>query len=242
MSIKALVANSIRGASRHLGRLSGATQRQVAEALFSTNPFSRGFGCNRGIPVDRYYMERFLHAAGPVIRGRVLEIAEDTYTRRFGGDAVDRAEVLHAVEGNPQATIVGDLVTGQNIPVNAFDAVICTQTVHCLPDPGQAIASLSRILKPGGTALVTMPGISQISRYDMDRWGDYWRFTDKSARMLFEQHFSPEDVEISVQGNVFAAVCLLHGLALEDVEPPLLDVNDPDYQVLICVSARRGRS
>jgi hypothetical protein len=32
-------------------------------------------------------------------------------------------------------------------------------------------------LKPGGVLLATVSGISQISRYDMYRWGDYWRFT-----------------------------------------------------------------
>jgi len=30
--------------------------------------------------------------------------------------------VLHAVAGNPNATLVGDLQTGQGVPSEAFDA------------------------------------------------------------------------------------------------------------------------
>ena len=64
-----------------------------------------------------------------------------------------------------------------------------TQTLLVIFDFRAAIANCYRALKPGGVLLATFPGISQISRYDMDRWGDYWRFTDLSARRLFEEVF-----------------------------------------------------
>ena len=35
---------------------------------------------------------------------------------------------------------------------------------------------IADIAEPGGSLLLTVPGISQIARYD-DHWGDYWRFT-----------------------------------------------------------------
>ena len=49
--------------------------------------------------------------------------------------------------------------------------------------------------------LATVPGISQISRYDMDRWGDFWRFTTLSMRRLFEQSFAPADVAVTSRGK-----------------------------------------
>jgi len=88
----------------------------------------------------------------------VLEIGEVTYTRRFGGDRVTKSDVLHVVEGNPEATIVGDLTNADNIPSEAFDCVILTQTLHLLYDVKTALANLYRILKPGGILLVTVPG------------------------------------------------------------------------------------
>jgi hypothetical protein len=48
--------------------------------LRRVTPFSRRFGSDRGFPVDRYYIERFLVAHAHDVRGRVLEIKDDYYT------------------------------------------------------------------------------------------------------------------------------------------------------------------
>jgi hypothetical protein len=85
--------------------------------------------------------------------------------------------------------------------------------------------------------LVTVPGISQIVRYDMDRWGDYWRFTTLSARRLFEAAFPSGDVAVEAHGNVLVATAFLHGLTTRDLRPDELDYRDPDYEVLITVRA-----
>jgi hypothetical protein len=71
-------------------------------------PISRHFGYERGMPIDRYYIEQFLAEHAGDIRGRVLEIGDDSYTRQFGGDQVTVRDVLHVTEGNPLATFVGD--------------------------------------------------------------------------------------------------------------------------------------
>src|SRR6185503_1474005 len=49
-------------------------------------PVSRTFGYDRGLPVDRYYIESFLERNRRDIDGRTLEIGDDEYTRRFGGE------------------------------------------------------------------------------------------------------------------------------------------------------------
>lgn len=93
------------------------------------------------------------------------------------------------------------------------------------------------MLKPGGVLPVTLSGISQSSRYDMDRWGDYWRFTILSARRLFEEVFPPASVIVETHGNVLAAVAFLHGLAADELKREELDCHDPDYEVSITVRA-----
>ena len=204
-------------------------------------PISRRWGKDRGgAPIDRYYIERFLAAHAADIRGRVLEVGDDTYTRRFGADAVERRDVLHAQPGNPQATIVADLARGgDELPAAVFDCVILTQVLSVISDPGAAVRTVHRILRPGGVVLATVPGISQVSRWDMERWGDYWRFTTLSARRLFEAGFPPELVSVAPHGNVLASIAFLHGLAAQDLRPDELDHNDPDYQLLITVRAVR---
>ena len=200
-------------------------------------PLSRRFGYDRGLPVDRYYIERFLAAHAGDIRGRVLEIKDDDYTRRFGGERVDHSDVLHVVPGNPRATIVADLTDAHGVPSNRFDCIILTQVLPFIRDPQAAVRTLHRILAPGGCILATVPGISQIDRHEMDRWGDYWRFTSLSARMLFESVFSPEHVSIEVHGNVLAAAALLYGLASRELSDTELDFRDPDYEVVIAIRA-----
>ena len=200
-------------------------------------PVSRVFGFDRGLCIDRYYIENFLARHADDIRGRVLEIGDDAYTRRFGEERVTRSDVLHVAEGNPKATIVADLTCADHIPTDAFNCIIFTQTLLFIYDVRTALRHLHRILKPGGVLLATFPGISQISRYDMERWGDYWRFTDASARRLFSDVFGPENVTVETCGNVLVACAFLHGLAAQELNPEELDYHDPDYQVLITVRA-----
>src|SRR3954471_10412782 len=68
-------------------------------------PVSTQFGLDRGRPVDRFYIERFLEQNKELIRGRVLEVQERTYIDWFGS-GVKQADVLHAGPGNPEATLV----------------------------------------------------------------------------------------------------------------------------------------
>lgn len=205
-------------------------------------PVSRVFGFDRGQCIDRLYIEQFLERHAQAVQGRVLEVGDDAYTRRFGQDRVTRSDVLHIRPGEPGATLHADLGDPHcPLPDNAFDCIVLTQTLIVIPDVHQALRTLHRILKPGGVLLATFPGLAQISRYDMDRWGDYWRFTDRSASMLFGQVFGPERVQVETRGNVLAAIAYLHGLCTADLRPEELERHDPDYQVVITVHATKER-
>jgi SAM-dependent methyltransferase len=202
---------------------------------------SQSFGFNRGQPIDRYYIEHFLARHANDVRGRVLEIGDDLYTRRFGGDRVTTRDVLHVTQGNPGATIVGDLTCADHIPCDAFDCVILTQTLHLIYDVRAALNTLYRILKPGGVLLATFPGISQIDHYE---WGNtwYWGFTTRSARRLFLEAFQADNVAVEAHGNVLAAIAFLHGLAVEEMRVEELDYRDRDYELLITARAVKAES
>jgi SAM-dependent methyltransferase len=106
---------------------------------------------------------RFRSAHAADIRGHVLEIADDTYTRRFGGDRVTTSDVLHFIEGQPGATVVADLTCAEHLPSATFDCVILTQTLQFIRELPTALRAVGRILRPGGIVLATIPGISPIS-------------------------------------------------------------------------------
>jgi SAM-dependent methyltransferase len=204
-------------------------------------PVSRDYGFERGKPVDRWYIEQFLRAHEMDVRGRVLELYESTYTQWFGGDRVTSSEILHHGDDNPDATILGDLVTGDGIPEAAFDAFIFTQTLHLIPEPEAALRSTYRALAPGGVLLGTLPGMSRVCTNDRPVWGDWWRFTTDGARKLFEDVYGPGNVQIGAVGNVVTACAFLYGLAAEDLEPHELAHHDPDFELLITVRAERPR-
>ncbi|MBN3039653.1 MAG: methyltransferase domain-containing protein [Candidatus Omnitrophica bacterium] len=191
--------------------------------------------------MDRYYIEQFLSGHASDIKGRVLEIAEPEYTRKFGQNKVSISEVLHVQAGNPQATLVGDLVTGLNVAEERYDCIILTQTLQFIYDFRAALANAYRALKPAGVLFLTVPGISQISRFDMDRWGDYWRFTGLSIEKIFKEIFSEDKLRIKIYGNVLSATAFLQGVAAQELKKEELDAYDDDYPVLICVKAIKGQ-
>jgi hypothetical protein len=206
--------------------------------LQRVKPISQCFGFDRGLPVDRYYIERFLARHASEIRGRVLEIGDDTYTIRFGGARVSRSDVLHVHEGNPRATLVGDLTEADVLPENAFDCIILTQTLQLIYDVPLAIARIHRALAPGGAVLVTAPGISQIDRGE---WGKtwFWSFTPAALQRLFGDVFGSADVIVEQYGNVFAATAFLQGLAVAELKTRDLDPIDQAYPVIVALRARK---
>ena len=202
-------------------------------------PLRADFGYGTGQCIDRFYIERFLDASRADIQGTVLEIGDRTYTLLFGEMRVENSQVLHAVEGNDDATIVGDLTSGAGLTSDSFDCLILTQTLNCVFEVGKAIRTSHRILKSGGVALITLPGVCQISRYDASRWGDFWRFTPQGAFKLFAEVFGEDNVIVESHGNVLAASALLHGLVVHELRPEELSYNDPDYPVVITVRAAK---
>lgn len=202
-------------------------------------PISRNWGLDRGKPIDRLYIERFIAAHAGDIRGRVLEVSNNNYTLRYGGERVTQSDVLHPSEGNPRATVIADLAQPSPQLEAQFDCIICTQTLQLIYEVRSAVTQLHRWLKPGGTVLATVPGISQISVQDMEQTGDYWRFTGAAVRRLFGDEFGPEAVEVEVLGNVLASVAFLHGIAAEEFAEAALLEADPQFQMLSTIRAVR---
>jgi SAM-dependent methyltransferase len=200
-------------------------------------PICRDFGTTRGLPVDRHYVEAFLDAHRADVRGRVLEVGEDTYTRRFGDDRVEDAQVLHVHGGNPRATIVADLQDAPHIPDRSFDCVILTQTLQLVYRPHDAVRTLARILRPGGVLLLTVPGITQVATGS--EWGStwYWALTRESVGRLLGEAFGESHVAVATHGNVLAATAQLYGIAAAELTPDELAAADADYQVVITARA-----
>lgn len=223
-----------------VGSLLGRNPPPVGAVRFGSfdrlTPISRDFGYDRGQPVDRYYIEAFLASHAAEVRGHVVEVGDDAYTRRFGGDSVTRRDILHVSADNPQATLIADLADAANVPSDRFDCVIVTQTLHLIYDMGAAVRTLHRILRPGGVCLATVPGISQVGRGAwQDTW--YWALTGTAARRLFSDAFGGEGVSVETHGNVLASCAFLQGIASDELTRTELDYHDPSFPLVVTVRA-----
>jgi SAM-dependent methyltransferase len=213
-------------------------------SLRRLTPISRDWGDDRGGPLDRYYITNFLDRHRHDVRGRTLEIAEDVYSRWFGEDRVTQIDILAYQEGeHPRATFIGDLTDAPQLPSDSFDCIILTQTLQLIYDLRGAIATVHRILRPGGVVLVTVPGITPVNRQDSESWGNYWcwSFTALSMRRLFEEQFSADQVTVGTHGNVLVAASFLYGIGRGELTRGELDHHDPDYEMLITLRAVKGQ-
>ena len=199
-------------------------------------------GYDRGLPVDRVYIERFLEANAADIKGTVLEVGGREYTQRFGGDAVTSSQVLHAQRGNPEADIVGDLASGDGIPRDVYDCVILTDVLHTIFDLVPAVRNLRGALRPGGVALITVPALQPVCHEDRDNWGDLWRFEAQGLERLFGAVFQKGEFEVRSHGNALVAAASIYGLAREDLRPKHFERDDPERPVTLTVRAVRATS
>lgn len=202
-------------------------------AEMNDKPFSRRFGAERGVPIDRYYIEKFLDDNKKYIRGDVAEIAENTYTLKYGTDV--KESYIYHVEGLNGAKRV-NLETGEGITENSIDCLILTQTLQTIYNIDKAMKNIKKLLKKNGVALITLPGITQICIRDYNNWGDRWRFTDSVAKeMAVKAGFDLDKIEVKSFGNIKTCFALLYGLCLRDMKQEDFEYSDKQYQMVITV-------
>ena len=205
---------------------------------FKVYPVSRDFGTKRGTAIDRYFIESFLHDNKDCIKGDVLEIGDNIYTCRYGTEGKYKSHVLH-VEGWGDKAIKGNFETGEGLIERTFDTLIITQTLNFIYDLKEALKTINAILKSGGIGLITVAGISQVSRYDADRWGDYWRFNLSALEKLFYNEFGRENVEINQYGNVKLACAMLYGMCQEEMDSKDFEIVDEDYPMIFTIKVKK---
>lgn len=230
--LKQLLTKYLQGQLRKSGPI-------ILADLKREKPIDDSMGFGRGTPIDRFYIEKFIRTHRDLIKGDVLEVMDSTYTDQFGSAHLYPSILNFQASVTDKNIIPGDLTQPSSIQKDRYDCFICTQTYNFIYDFKTAIQSSCQLLKPGGTLLATVSGLCQVSRYDMDRWGDYWRFTNRSIEQVFAENFEGE-VELELFGNLIAATALLQGAALEDIDDiSRLNQMDDDYQVIIGIKATK---
>jgi SAM-dependent methyltransferase len=210
---------------------------QSALLLRMTAPIGKNWGWDRGTPVDRFYIESFLERHRRDISGRVLEIKDASYTRRFGR-GVTTSDVLDVNRENSGATIYADLAAADEVPSDAFDCIILTQTLQFVFDIPAALTHLHRVLASEGVVLATVPTVSRVAAPGSEGT-DYWRFTPAACAELFDATFGADNVLAEPMGNVLANVAFLHGLGAEELPRTKLEQQDVEFPLVVGVRAAK---
>ena len=201
--------------------------------LRRTAPFSTRYGFERGTPIDRYYLHRFLAAHADAIAGNVLEVQTDGYTKRFGR-GVRSAETFDIVP-DFHPTYICDLAESAGVlPDSAYDCVLLPNTLQHLRELDACLHHARRVVRPGGVILASAAGFVPLT----DDAPDYWRLSPDGWRVVLGRAWRGCDVVVTGYGNCLAAVAAQYGLAVEELTQAELDRHDPRYPVLTTVVCR----
>ncbi len=197
-----------------------------------TKPVGKKYGSDRGGSICRYYLNEFLQAYKSAVRGKVLEVGDRYYTEKFG-TGVEESYVIHFGSNGigDEFDFIGDLRDGKGIKNDFYDCIILTQVLDFVEDIRKTPDILINALKPGGKLLISVSGISTICRYDMDKYGQYWNFTDKSIRNMFTR--ADTECKVWTKGNCKVACAFLQGMGCKELTEEELEDTDEDFQVVI---------
>jgi SAM-dependent methyltransferase len=94
--------------------------------------------------------------------------------------------------------LVNVLARGEQLPLASarFDLVICTQMLEYVPQPSLVFGEIHRVLKPGGSLLLSVPSVCPI-----DAGEECWRFLPTGLRYLLADFAR---VEVVAEGSSVA--------------------------------------
>lgn len=198
-------------------------------------PLSDKFGFDRGLPIDRYYIEEFLNENKRCIKGRCLEVHDSAYTIRFGKDKVTKADVVDIDIQNKLANIHTDLSDAKNIPDATYDTLIITHTIGLIPEHEKAIANFYRILKPGGHLLLTASTMGPF----IENGSGFWRYTSKSIPYMLGKYFDKKTITTTTYGNALTGQAFWVGMAAQDISKEELDFKDNRFPIIVTAICKK---
>lgn len=107
---------------------------------------------------------------------------------------------------------LADVVSSEFLPFDdeAFDLVMCLEAFQYAPDPPGAMAAIRRVLRPGGTAIITVPLVWEYDRTVLEH-----RYTGPSLAALLADW---EDVRVVENGGWTVSWATLTGRMLNLAE------------------------
>ena len=139
------------------------------------------------------------------ITGRLSGLGADSLVVNVGCGVVRRFEptcraryMATDLRALPNVDFASD-ATSIPLADHCVDTVIALELLEHVTEPAAVLRELARVLKPGGTVIVSVP--SAVPRHDDH---DYWRFTAEGLAQLGSEVFGRGDVHVF--GGTFEAL------------------------------------
>jgi 2-polyprenyl-6-hydroxyphenyl methylase/3-demethylubiquinone-9 3-methyltransferase len=193
-------------------------------------------------PFRAPYVISVLRNVGAVEGSRVLDIGS-------GGGFLTKelSDAGYEVTGiDPEMSAVSEaaehvtasfvVAVGEKLPFadDSFDSVVCSEVLEHVEDPGAVLAEASRVLRPGGVFVVSLPNRTLLSRLVLIDIAQRNRFTRVLPHDLHDwnRFIGPKDLD---------ALARRRGLELQDVQGVSIRVRDLPSAIRAMVGLLRKR-
>jgi SAM-dependent methyltransferase len=133
-------------------------------------------------------------------RGTFLDAGCGTMPfRRHVEGRLERYDSLDVESRAPGVTYIADVRAMPMVPTDGYDTVLCSEVLEHVSDPERALTELHRVLRPGGTLVLSVPFLSRLH----EEPHDYFRYTRHGLEHLLRAA-GFRVAEIVPTGSVFS--------------------------------------
>ena len=201
--------------------------------LRSIKKHSEKFGFDRGTPIDRYYIDHFLKNLNLENNfNRSLEFGEILYSDSFKvKEKYFLSHPEYETRDIASNQILFDLNSEHSYEGTKFDLILSTNVINFTKNPFVSIKHHIDMLNSRGTLVLTVSASMPISKFDAERWGDYWRFTPDGLNQLLRTLNC--EYHIKSFGSFVTSIAFLCGLSAEEIDATDLNKNDDSYPIVV---------
>ena len=155
-------------------------------------------------PPNRLMLDPWVTRQANRLEGLIVNVGSGEDLRHFG------RRTVHVDAHAPAVSVRADLSAGLPFCDAVFDGAICTEVLEHVLDDRATLSEISRVLKPGGRLVVTVPFMF---RYHPDP-ADFRRYTPAGLRISLEREGFDIDELAGLGGRLLALVLWVDSLHL----------------------------
>jgi SAM-dependent methyltransferase len=163
---------------------------------------------------DYLYLRRILDSLAAALRGVTPPVSDalDVYCGTRPYEDLVPSSARYVAMDRTDYYGVADVVSEEFLPFDdeSFDLVLCTEAFYYVPEPADGLREIQRVLRPGGTVVMTLPMVWEYNRTILEH-----RYTGPELGVLFQGW---NDLQIVENGSRAVSWATLTGRIVRSAE------------------------